>query len=539
MIHIPLADLPGSRLLHDWLLGKTELLWMVGNRSPDESYIERRSRSGAARSRLTSLVKQSMRSVEATPEQQSALEALADPRSVVVVTGQQVGLFGGPLYTLLKIRSAVAHAERLQKQFARPVLPMFWLEDNDHDAREAATAHLAVADGSIRTVVAWDETAPRIPVASRRFSAVEIDVIHAALADMTGPHADDVRMRLLEVYRQDRPWTDAFLDVLQPLIGAWGVLILRASDVVASGMHRHLVEQDLRNPGAIAERVDADTANLVAAGYHAQAQMADHGFFMVNEDGRQRLRRTDSGRLAVGDAQLDDAEVLGVATASPEKFSPTVLTRPIVQDAILPTVATILGPAELAYHAQLGSAYAWFGVERAIPVLRHTATILDGRIERLLSQVDRDVRYYMTHSWDDVLHDVMASLDDHGLPTREATAERTQALIAPWQELANAIDPTLQGSVAAAGAAVTKALEHLEGKMRTALKRRHSETVDRHKVIHTALAPMGIFQERILSITHWSCRIGMLDLALIAALISGEDQAEHVIVGRSDLQSTV
>lgn len=539
MTHIPLVDLPGSTLLHDWLRGAPAITSVFDSVTTNDAYVERRSRSGAARSRLAALVRQGMAGITMAPAQEQQLEALTDPRSTVVVTGQQVGLFGGPFYTLLKIASAAAHASRLQQQLQRPVVPVFWLEDNDHDAREAATAHVVHADGSVATVVAWDGSAPRIPVASRRFSASEIAIIHGALHAMSGQFADEERARLLDVYAQDRPWTDAFLDVLQPLIAPLGVLVVRASHVVASGMHRPLVERDLREPGGMAAQVQADTDALLARGYHAQAQMGDHGYFVLDDDGRQRLRRESPDTVAVGQHRtMPYAELLSMAASAPERFSPTVLSRPIMQDAILPTIATVLGPAELAYHAQLGSAYQWFGVERAVPILRHSATLLDARTERLLAQADRDVRYYMTHAWDDIERNIMALLDDHGIPTREDLAVQTQAFIAPWQNLAVGIDPTLQGSVGAASAAVQKAMEHLEGKLRSALKRKHSEVVDRHKVIHTSILPMGIFQERILSITHWCCRVGMVDLAQVVTLIVGEDQSEHVIAGRSDLQST-
>ena len=535
MERIPLVDLPGSRLLHDWLRSVPSITSFFDVLTPDDAFAERRARGGAARSRLSALAMQGMRGLELTAAQRKNLDAIADPRSVMVATGQQVGLLGGPLYTVLKIATAASTARRWQEQWHRPVVPVFWLEDNDHDAKEAATAHLVMADGSVETVMAWDGTSPRQPVATRTFSAAEVDVITQAIAKLHGPHADDVRNSLSNIYVEGASWADAFLAVLQPIIGNMGVIIIRASDVVASGMHLPLIERDLAEPGGMASRVASTTARLTAAGYHEQAHATDHAFFLLDDQGRQRLRRIDDTTVQAGTVAIPYQELRDLARRSPERFSPGVLARPIMQDAILPTIASVLGPAELAYHAQLADAYDWYGVHRAAPVLRHSATLLDAKTERLLSSLGTTPSWYV-RPWESVLADITAKLDDAGMPASTTSAQDIRNILAPWTLAATQIDGTLLGSVEAAGATMQKALDHLEAKLRTALRRKHSVEIDRHTYVHGSIMPLGITQDRVSAITHWCSRIGVLDFISVVEEVVRGNQKEHFYIGLSSVE---
>jgi uncharacterized protein YllA (UPF0747 family) len=191
----------------------------------------------------------------------------------------------------------------------------------------------------------------------------------------------------------------------------------------------------------------------------------------------------------------------------------------------------------MAYHAQLHDAYAWFGVRRAHPVLRHTATLLDAKTERLLSTVGRTARFYM-RPWDDILTDVTSTLDDAGIPERNVTAEHIAAFIAPWQETARSLDPSLKASAEAAAASITKTMEALEGKLRSALRRKHVVEIDRHKALASSIYPMGKTQERVLSTTQWFSRIGIVDLDRLVSVVMSMTPTEHVVLGLSDVLQT-
>lgn len=467
-----------------------------------------RATQGASKSRLVDLCRTSMRSLVLSPAQEANLLALRDLKSTCVVSGQQIGLFGGPLYTLLKICSAVSLAAELRAAHNLPIIPVFWLEDNDHDAIEAGSATLIRADGVLQPM-SIVEQASRTPVSSKTFSAQDIETIHQGLQALGGQFADEARATLSLAYTEGRHWNDAFLDVLQPFLAEWGVLVVRASDVIDSGMHMLIAEKDIHHPGVVRSLVDIASAELHEHGYHAQATANEYSFFVHHNGERLRIESQPS---------MD-------AT-----FSPSVLARPIVQDAILPTVASVLGAAEIAYHAQLHEVYRWFGVSMPRIVLRHSTTILDAKTARLLQKVGRDASFYM-RPWQDVERDIVASMNDGLIPDEASSASHLAALLAPYRSAAASIDATLTGSVEATDASIRKSMEALQGKMRSALKRVHGELMDRHRTLAVTVWPNDSPQERVIALVTWIARLGSEKLRSIVEEACTLERSKHTIIG--------
>jgi uncharacterized protein YllA (UPF0747 family) len=140
--------------------------------------------------------------------------------------------------------------------------------------------------------------------------------------------------------------------------------------------------------------------------------------------------------------------------------------------------------------------------------------------------------------WDDILTDVTSTLDDASIPERNVTAEHIAAFIAPWQETARSLDPSLKASAEAAAASITKTMEALEGKLRSALRRKHVVEIDRHKALASSIYPMGKTQERVLSTTQWFSRIGIVDLDRLVSVVMSMTPTEHVVLGLSDVLQT-
>ena len=173
MQQISLLDLPGSAVFKDVLQHPTR--WFRDEVTKD--LIEERAARGLDRATITQLITTSMTGVTLSKAQQDQLDRLSDPASVISTTGQQVGVLGGPLYTLLKIRSMVQAAEDIERDHGVPVVPVFWLEDNDHDAAEASTTVLPV-EGEAKTLTHWDGTQERQPVSRRRLADTDITCRH-------------------------------------------------------------------------------------------------------------------------------------------------------------------------------------------------------------------------------------------------------------------------------------------------------------------------------------------------------------------------
>lgn len=531
MTSIPLLSMAGNAILHDVLRGKPHLRSFLPLSHVTTEAAGARARQGASRQRLTALVQESMVGLTPSPQQHQALQDLASQESVVAITGQQVGLLGGPLYTILKIASTVAAARELTASLGRAVIPMFWLEDNDHDAVEAAKASLPALDGTIADFHAWDGSHDRMPVWRRTLSDTERTTLEEALGTLTGPFADACRADMLEFAPIGSSWADVFLRTLAPYLASWGVLVVRGSTVTRSGLHQPLVLADLDAPGAVEAEIVATTERLKLAGYSAQATPSTYPFFVEINERRHRPMPTGDGAVMIGDDRYSPSALRELAAAHPECFSPNVLVRPIVQDAILPTVLTVLGPAEMAYHAQLADAYAFFAVPRPVVVLRHMATIVDTKTRRLLEKSGMDAVQAMRR-WADVERDVVAALGDDVIPTID-----TRPLIETWRTAAGQIDQTLDGSVGAAEAAITKALEQLAGKMRSALKRTNGARLERARTIASVLYPHDTLQERILPLLWFQARCGIDGFRSIVEFVCNGDRASHHIVDVEPLTS--
>lgn len=532
MIVLPPSDIVRQPLTRALLDGTHGLEQRFPHRSITRELCSLRAKHGASRPRLCDLVTSSMRHLELSAAQRTALELLGNPHSVVVTTGQQIGLLGGPMYTLYKIASAAAVARNVHASLDVPAIAVFWLEDNDHDAAEASTAHLATNDG-IESVTAWDGTDPRRPVSSRNHTASECHAIASAIATLTGQYAEDVRQRYSAAYNDGTAWSDAFLAILQPYLAAWGVLVVRASDVIAQGYHASILAHECASDATLSNALARGTQAIVDAGFEPQARPSDVALFARDAEGRQRIT-IDGTSVTLGSRTITrdafDAELL----ASPSLFSPTVLSRPLVQDAVLPTVASVLGAAEIAYHGQLREAYERCGIPMPVPLLRHGATILDGRTERSLRKDQHDVMWYM-HSREDFEHALTAEVADLGFPDHARIAAQVDELVAPYVAAAQQTDSTLVATVHAQAAGIRATLEALEGKLRAAAKKANAASVERLRSTYRAVYPNGGLQERTYPLAMWEARLGTASMLALVERITAEPLGSHSIIGMSDL----
>lgn len=483
-----------------------------------------RSRQGASRSRLCELVRASLGSAELSTKQLQNLDVLSKQNSVTVCTGQQVGLLGGPMYTLYKIASTVAEADRVTASSGHQAVPMFWLEDNDHDALEASSASILSADGTIETISAWSVENPRIPVSSRRFEDSESALIHKLIHQLSGEHVESVRGRLGAPYQAGLSWSDAFLAVLHPYLSAWGVLVMRASLVIESGLHQPIVKAALSDSVDIEDALHQGAEAVTKLGFTTQAHSEGFPFFVTQTDGRQRL---DASSVQ----QLLEQEPNSITA-----ISPTVLTRPIIQDAILPNVCNVLGAAEIAYHAQLMEAYQAFGLTQPVPSLRCGATLVDAKTARNMEKQGKDASWYFRH-WEEIELLLTKDLMQGLLPTVDKRSDSIDDLVAPYLKAAEDVDVTLVASAMSAATGIASLLSTLEGKIRTAIKRRDSVNVERARLIHAILFPTGKLQERVYPLLMWESRLGVDTLRIIAEQIAGFTPGTHSVATIQEHQS--
>lgn len=523
MTSLSYSTVGASQFTIDFAAQRQSLAPLFNNNADLHSLAQVRAGQGASRRRLDDLCRQAFGTLPISPAQEQQLAALASTSSVVAITGQQVGFLGGPLYTVLKIASTVAAARQLSEQLGRQVIPMFWLEDNDHDAAEAGTATMPDVAGNAVIVRLWDGDPERKAVYRRTVSAHDVQRAQQAAELLHGQCANAATERIRAAYYEGASWSDAMMSMLYPYLAHWGVLALRGSHVIASGMHGPIIRAQAERPGSMAAQVAQHDAMLESLGYKAQASVGDYPFF-VEVDGMRHRPITDAAGVRVGGELWTHEQLVDVVTRQPSRCSPGVLLRPVLQDALLPSIVNVVGGAEAAYHAQLGNTYRAQGVERPLVWLRHSATIIDQRTQRLMAKSGLTLQDVL-RPLADVERDAVAAAASNVIPDVEQ-----RPLLEEWREAAATIDPTLQGAVAAAEAAIGKALEQLAGKMRSALKRKHAEQLDRVRTVAGTVYPTETLQERVTPMSWFEARLGYDTFRKIAEAITAHDRDSHHVV---------
>jgi bacillithiol biosynthesis cysteine-adding enzyme BshC len=326
------------------------------------------------------------------------IQRLRDGASAVV-TGQQVALFGGPLYTLLKAATAIARA-REATEAGCDTVPVFWLASEDHDFAEIAQVNLpskdAVKGDGLKPV--GIEPAPEFPVPVGGIAlGTRIEAALAEVEEILG--TSDATVLLRESYRPEATLAEAFGKLIARLFAPWGLIVIDAAgamDAAGRGFHAlgvKVFEDAIRKADALHAALVSRDAELIARGYHAQVKVAEQSslLFLLDEKTGARLplrrvRVNGATQWKAGGRGYSSIELLQIVQATPERCSPNALLRPVFQDAVLPTSAYIAGPAEIAYFAQSEVLYREI-LGRATAVLpRLSATLVEPKIATVMER---------------------------------------------------------------------------------------------------------------------------------------------------------
>jgi bacillithiol biosynthesis cysteine-adding enzyme BshC len=452
--------------------------------------IARAQKHPRRRDELSALLAAQLERRGAPAAARQAAARLSDPATVAVVTGQQAGLFGGPLFTLYKALTAVRLAARVSQDHGVPAVAVFWVESEDHDWNEVASVSVLDADLQRRTLtLAPPPGAGETPIGSllvgREISSV-IEELAAALpqTEFTADLLTDLR----NAYAPGITMSDAFARLLDRTLGDLGLVVFECSDRAAKPLASDVFAHEVRHAGRTWALAGAAGQRLQAEGYHTQVESAAHA--------GAALFRIDGSRKAV---QASDTPALANEVRTrPETFSPNVLLRPIVEDTLFPTVCYVSGPNELAYLGQLREVYEHFGVPMPLMYPRASATILDSASARFLEKHDLPFEALQARDESALNRLLAASLPESVDRALREADEAIQEKMAAIMAAAPAIDATLEGAAKSTLGKLQHDLATLRGKVISAAKKR-DETLRRQFFRAQAQAfPDGLPQERAL-----------------------------------------
>ena len=435
---------------------------------------------------------------------------LADPATRVVITGQQAGLFGGPLFTLLKALTAMKLAAKVEREQKVPVVPVFWIDAEDHDWPEVSSCTVLDTELTPSTIHLADlDGAGHLPIARlalKADSAAAVDQLDAALPDSEFKAA--IIDSLRKAYAPGVGMATAFGKWIEEVLGPHGLVVYDSSDAAAKVLARDVFVKEVSQPGHTARIAARAGEALIGKGYHSQATLADGTVSLFHLNDERAAIRVDGDRAFIGERELTLPQLVDEATQHPEQFSPNVLLRPIVQDTVFPTICYVAGPNELAYLGQLKEVYAHFGVPMPLMYQRATATLADSATVRFLAKYDLPLtalRAQDEAALNQLLESQLPPTVEQSLAAASAAiAERMAAVAAAVPQ----IDPTLEGTVKSTLGKLEHEVQSLHNKVIQAAKRR-DETLRRQFQRAQALTfPQGHPQEREVGFVWFLNRYG-------------------------------
>lgn len=447
---------------------------------------------------------------EAPAEAVAAAARLSDARTVAVVTGQQAGLFGGPMFTLLKAITAIRLAERVREEHHVPTVAVFWIDSEDHDWDEVKSCVLPDSDLNLLTVAlsdppgANDQSVARTLLDDSARKAVES--LESAL--LRTDFSPELLHQIRRAYRPGNGMADAFGQWLETVLGPKGLVVFDAADPAAKPIVAPVFAREIEHAGETSRLAGEAGATLAARGYHAQVTPYEGQPALFHLDGgRQPIRHQDR-RFTWADRSCTREELLDLVRQSPEEFSPNVLLRPLMQDTLFPTVCYVAGPSELAYLGQLRGVYAAFGVPMPLIQQRATATILDSNSMRFLTRHEFPLESLRPRD-----EKALNQLLEAQLPASVEVSldEAVRVVNERMETLARAvpqIDATLEGATRSTLGRMQDDLRKLHGKIIQAAKRK-DETLRRQFQHAQAQAfPGGNPQERTIGFVYFLNRYG-------------------------------
>ena len=468
-------------------------------------------------------------------ETQRNIKLLRDSDCLAVVSGQQAGLFTGPLYTIYKAISAVKLAGCLSQRNTKAV-PVFWIAAEDHDFMEVARAEFIGRDCRLASV----EVSTELHHEGQPVGRVALDESINGVVDRlfellpNSEFSADMLALVRSAWQPGRTYAEAFACMMTSLLKRYGLIFLDPLDPQLKKLAAPLYAQAARQAPEIAEAIEKRSRELETAGYHAQVTASANSFplFLHDREGaRHAVLRLDNGKYKARecDEEYSADELAELALASPERFSPNVTLRAVVQDYLLPTIAYYGGAAEIAYFAQTAEVYRVLG-RPATPILpRSSLTMIERHTGRLLERYGLSLADFF-----DGLDPLVARVVEEHLGS--ATAKLfTKSEENVNQELDNlgrqleTIDPTLASALETGRRKINYQLEGLRTRFHRAQIGRDEAALRQLQRAFDQLYPNKDLQERHINIASLLARHGTYVIDWIYNAIN-LGSTEHQIV---------
>jgi bacillithiol biosynthesis cysteine-adding enzyme BshC len=467
------------------------------------------------RSELSKIVRKQYEGVEISPKTEKNISLLAEQNTITIVTGQQLGILGGPLYTIYKAITAIKLARYLNEKYTRfNFLSLFWMESEDHDFEEISSISFIDENNNLQLVTYNDN----LPVEENRGSTGNIklkDSINEFIVEINKLlRQSDFKEKNLQLindcYKPGVTFKYSFKKLLLHLFDIYGLIIFDPQDVEVKNILKPIFKNEILNFRKHSEKLIQVSAELEEL-YHAQVKVRAVNLFMNYEGGRYLIEPVEenSFRLKNKRVRFSEDELLKLVDDKPESFSPNVLLRPICQDYLFPTGFYVAGPGEIAYFAQVMPLYKFYDIPEPIIYPRSSATIIEKNISSVLAKYRLTLPDFFIDN-EKVIVKLIKNLSSVGVEDMflNFSKDIDNSMLKLKTELSE-IDKSIADSSERYKQKIYSSIEDFRNKALEAEKRKYESAIRQTNRVLVNVYPNSVLQERELNYFAFSNKYGM------------------------------
>ncbi|MBT8381344.1 MAG: bacillithiol biosynthesis cysteine-adding enzyme BshC, partial [Ignavibacteria bacterium] len=431
---------------------------------------------------ISSILNDQYSSFESSDLTQNNIKLLSESKTMAVVTGQQLGLLGGPLYTIYKILTTIKLSRYLSERYDDyNFVPVFWLEGDDHDFNEIRSIKLPDDSNNLHTISygeAIEEDDVKQSVGLLQFDdSIEDFMITLKKHLRETEFTHDLMERVQNYYKPQKTFKYSFFELIHSLFDSYGLVIFNPIDDKVKELLKPVFKKEILDFREHTEKLVYVSATLEDL-YHAQVKVKPVNLFLRVDDGRYSIEPTDDGfKLKRKRKSFTQEELLEILENEPQRYSPNVLLRPICQDYLLPTAFYVGGPSEVSYFAQILPLYEFYNVAPPVIYPRSSATIVEKNIRNILDKQSIDIADIFVDT-ENVKRKILNAVSENSIDEIfESITNQIEHSFDQLKEKLFDLDKTIADSSNRYRDKIFNSLNELKGKSEKAHQKKHEVTL--------------------------------------------------------------
>lgn len=463
--------------------------------------------------KLPELILDQYTSFQPSSKTQKNIALLKEPKTLAVFTGQQLGILGGPLYTIYKTITAIKLAQYLNERFDEfNFVPVFWLEGDDHDFDEVNSVTIINEENNLATLTYKDS----LPEGEFRGSVGELTFtsgINTLLDELQKnlrktEFTDALISELREIYQEGKTFKESFRQLIFNYFDQYGLIIFDPQQNEIKKLLKPIFQEELLNYRQHSEKLILRSAALEET-YHAQVKVRPINLFMNYEKGRYAIEPVDEYfRLKHKRVKFTEEELLKFISDSPEIFSPNVILRPICQDYLFQTAFYVGGPSEVSYFSQVLPLYEDFQIPHPVIYPRSAATLIEKGVQTVFDKYQLTLNDFFLNA-DKIAEKVIARLSEKDFDAAFTTTQsQIEIIVDGLKQNLLSLDKTIYDAADRYKQKIVSTLMELKGKTSEAQKRKYETALRQTTKTSLAVFPNANLQERELNYFYFANKYG-------------------------------